>query len=287
MNKTDTYIEKINVVMDYIETNLEKSMTVQQLAGVACLSTFHFHRVFHAFTGESLYAFITRLRVERAGIMLLTQRSAITEIAFACGFNDSATFARAFKQHFGESASTWRTNSKNHQDTCSQKTYRECTGTKPVKVRRTNIETWQVAYYRYTGAYAGDSELFALLFERLMTWATTNNIAQSKSIVVYHDAIDITEDDKLRLSIGMVVPEGTAVGGNIGHLTIQGDYLICRYELGNDEYGQAWQQVYRQLIPECGLQPAQGYAFECYSPDCYDQTLDKTTVEICVPVQSL
>lgn len=287
MDKTDSYIEKINAVMDYIEAHLEQPISLEQLAHVACLSKFHFHRVFQAFTEESLYAFITRLRVERAGAQLLTHSETITEIALACGFNDSATFARAFKQHFGVSASMWRKNSKNHQDTIKQSTYRERRDIQPLSITQTHLDAWHVAYYRHTGAYAGDSDLFATLYQKLMQWSENKGIVSEQTVAIYHDAIDITANDKLRLSLGLIVPPDTLVGGEIGRLTLQGDYLICHYVLGNHEYGHAWQQVYRQIIPEWGLQPTQGYAFERYLPNCYDSVRDQTAVAICVPVEPL
>ena len=88
MDKTSDYIERINKVIDYIELNLTNEIKLDDLAQIACLSKFHFHRIFNSFTNESLYSFVTRLRTERSAALLLSQTKSITDIAFSCCFND-------------------------------------------------------------------------------------------------------------------------------------------------------------------------------------------------------
>jgi AraC family transcriptional regulator len=115
------YIARINRVLDYIETNLAKPLTLEELAAVSCFSPFHFHRIFRAFVGETIGQHISRLRLEKAATLLFsTPEKSITTIALDCGFSSSATFARAFRETFGASASAWREsihsgNSKNRK----------------------------------------------------------------------------------------------------------------------------------------------------------------------------
>ena len=66
--KNASYWERINKTIDYIESNLEKKITLNKLAQINHFSKYHFHRIFSSFTGESLYNFINRLRVEKAVI---------------------------------------------------------------------------------------------------------------------------------------------------------------------------------------------------------------------------
>ena len=84
-------------------------MSLGALARVAAFSPFHFHRVFRAVTGETLFGFIQRVRLERsAGALLAVPDRSVLEVALDHGFSSSATFARAFKGHFGMSATEWR-----------------------------------------------------------------------------------------------------------------------------------------------------------------------------------
>ena len=103
------YRSRINRVVDYIETHLHKELTLEELAAIAHFSKFHFHRIFISFTGETLFRFIQRLRLEKAASLLVAEPDLpVTEIALSCGFSGSASFARAFKEHFSCSASEWR-----------------------------------------------------------------------------------------------------------------------------------------------------------------------------------
>lgn len=105
----EEYRFRINRVIDYIDQNIDRSLTLDELAKVANFSKYHFNRIFHSLIGEALFQFIQRLRIEKAAFLLLSNpRKSITEIAYECGFSDSAVFARSFKDHFNMAASLWR-----------------------------------------------------------------------------------------------------------------------------------------------------------------------------------
>lgn len=256
------YIARINRVMDYIERNLDRQLKLDELARVANFSAFHFHRIFGALTGETLNRFIQRVRVEKAGSLLLTNPAAsVTEIAFDCGFSSSSTLARAFSAHFGMSASEWRdggyrkicktrskignTNSKDGNDFDEFASYLErvhdegarsfentmqerrtlMIDTSKVTVKVETLPTMHVAYVRHVGPYAGDEELFRGLIGTLMKWAGPRGLVrfpESKMLMVYHDNPEITDESKLRTSVCITVPEGTPVDGEIGSMDIPG-----------------------------------------------------------------
>jgi AraC family transcriptional regulator len=95
----------MNRVIDHIQKHLNDQLNLEHLAAIACFSPFHFHRLFRAWTGETLQAFVHRLRLERAAAELVFNRpKSITAIALDCGFSGSSAFARAFKEAFGVSA---------------------------------------------------------------------------------------------------------------------------------------------------------------------------------------
>src|SRR5215468_1160376 len=103
------YEKRVNRVIDHIRGHLADELTLAALARVAAFSPFHFHRVFAGITGETLFGFIHRQRVEKAAGALLNGRDrSILEVALDHGFSSAATFARAFRAHFGMSATQWR-----------------------------------------------------------------------------------------------------------------------------------------------------------------------------------
>ena len=95
------YAERIDRVIDHLRANLDRPVKLAELAGVACFSEFHFHRIFTAVSGETLNNFTNRLRLEKAARLLRYTDQSATEIALECGFSSSATFSRAFRAGYG------------------------------------------------------------------------------------------------------------------------------------------------------------------------------------------
>lgn len=148
-----------------------------------------------------------------------------------------------------------------------------------------------VAYTRYIGPYAGDGKLFQRLYKRLYDWAIPKGLVKedgNTQIVIYHDSISITDENKLRVSAGIVVPHETESEGEIGIIEIpRGRYVIGKFLLKDDEYFSAWDWVYSKWFPNSGYQPADGYCFEKYEHNPSDGYSKRIEVSICVPVKKL
>ncbi len=95
--------------MRFIADRLDRPITVREVARVAHLSEFHFHRIFTAVVGEPIGRFTTRLRLETAALWLAYRRDrSIGDIALACGYSSLSNFSKAFSAHFGCSPSRVR-----------------------------------------------------------------------------------------------------------------------------------------------------------------------------------
>ena len=100
--ETLRYEDRINRAIALIDREIDKDLSLERLADEACMSCFHFHRVFSALTGESVHSFKTRMRMQRA--LALTQRGTKPqwkEIAGALGYRSPDVFSRAFKRQYG------------------------------------------------------------------------------------------------------------------------------------------------------------------------------------------
>ena len=98
----EAYDHRINRAISLIDRRIEQDLSLQRLADEACISPFHFHRIFSALTGESVHAMTTRMRMERA--LALTRRGQRPQwkaVAVAVGYRSPDVFSRAFKRHFG------------------------------------------------------------------------------------------------------------------------------------------------------------------------------------------
>jgi len=313
------YKARINRVMDYIQTRLDRELTLEELAGVANFSKYHFHRLFYVMTGETLFQFIQRLRMEKAAYSLCSEPSKpITVIALDCGFSSSASFAKRFKEYYGISATQWRKGKgedhRKEEQQISNLDKGESNLRKDDRISsmyvdyRNNKQIWRikmemeektveiitfpkttVAYVRHVGPYKGDGALFERLFAALFSWAGPRNLIGGpdfKTLIIYHDNPEITEDNKLRVSVCISVPEDTQVSGEIGKMEIPaGSYAVVPFLLANDEYQSAWDWCYGEWLPRSGYLPDDRPCFELYPEPANDT--GKTRVDIYIPVKPL
>lgn len=105
-----------------------------------------------------------------------------------------------------------------------------------------------MAYLRHIGPYKGDTELFARLIDKLMKWAGPRGLVrfpETQMLTLYYDDLNITDESKLRMDVCITVPPDTPVDGEIGKTTIRaGKYAIAHFEIGADEYGDAWNAIF-------------------------------------------
>lgn len=92
---------------DWIETNLDRTIRLDELAMLANLSEFHFHRMFRVSRGVAPHAWVMERRVDRARILLQSDRP-IAEIAVACGFSSQSHLTRVFRHQTGRTPANYR-----------------------------------------------------------------------------------------------------------------------------------------------------------------------------------
>ncbi len=106
MNRT--HITIINQGVDFIVDHVFEKLTVDMIADHCCFSRYYYNRLFKSVTGESIYSFIKRLRLETAAFKLIKfPNLSITDIAAELGYS-SSNFSVLFKKHYGLSPSQFR-----------------------------------------------------------------------------------------------------------------------------------------------------------------------------------
>ena len=96
------YNEKIAAALSYINENLTKRLSVDELAAMSYLSRYHFMRLFKSQTGCTVHNYIRQKRLVLAARLIREGMSA-SNAAVECGFSDYSAFHRAFTQTFGVS----------------------------------------------------------------------------------------------------------------------------------------------------------------------------------------
>lgn len=105
------YIRMVNEVIDYIEKNINQTLTLQGIAEKFYVSEFHFSRLFKIITGINLKQYILGRKLTVASQSLKTQDNTVTGVALDYGFEYPEVFSRAFKKQFGISPSLYKNGS--------------------------------------------------------------------------------------------------------------------------------------------------------------------------------
>jgi AraC-like DNA-binding protein len=90
----------VDRVKDWLDANFEHNVSIQSLAGLACLSPYYLVRAFHRHVGIPPHKYQMIIRINRAR-KLLTSGAAISEVAYLTGFCDQSHLNRCFKRTLG------------------------------------------------------------------------------------------------------------------------------------------------------------------------------------------
>jgi AraC family transcriptional regulator len=100
--------ERLKRVQDYIEAHLDDRLTLTELAGVACLSPYHFSRSFKQATGVGLHHYIMQRRLERAKTLMRRTNQPLALIAQEAGFADQSRLTSIFRREIGVTPGEFR-----------------------------------------------------------------------------------------------------------------------------------------------------------------------------------
>ncbi len=310
------YMARINKVMDYIEHHIEEPINLNKIASIACFSPFHFHRIFTGLTGETINAFVLRVRIEKAASLLKNEEYlAISDIACQCGFSSNAVFSRTFRKYFGMTAKEFRETEKalyakggkyyskngqlisNRNQPASDIREQICSENlnpfihsnfiiMDTKVEIKEMPVMDVIYCRHTGQF----DQIGKAYEKLMKWAGPRGLLKfpkTKTLTVYHDDPSVTAIEKVRQSACITVEEDVKVDGEIGKMKVKGGkYAVGHFEIDEKGFEKAWNTVCLWLT-ESGYQPGEGNSYELYYNSPEDDIKHKFTLDICIPVKLL
>ena len=104
------YIGKVEQSLDFIHRNISEDLTIDSISQHIFLSKFHFHRIFHSLTGESIMDYVRKYRLEISSDELIASESRIVDIALKNGFSSQEHFMHLFKKYYGITPGEFRKN---------------------------------------------------------------------------------------------------------------------------------------------------------------------------------
>lgn len=263
------YQARLRPVIRALEQNPD--LSIETLASSACLSFYHFHRVFTAVVGETPGEMCRRLRIQRAAWQLCYTDASVTAIALGAGLASSQAFAKVFRRYYGCTPGEFRRDksknghlmSKDGHALVQPNPYAEGHSSARSNTMKTiEMDARTLAYMRVTGPYG---EGYDPVCSQLHQWASARGLEGGEWIFIYHDNPEVTPPAQCRTDIGVTVPAGTV---GMGAVEIQiipaGRYAQSRYLITDrSQYGPRWQEHIGDIVA-AGLEFGNGPCFELY-----------------------
>jgi len=295
------YERRIHRVIAHIDAHLDGDLSLETLAVVAHFSPFHFHRLFRAWTGETVGDYLRRRRVELAAVRLVAQPGqTVLAVALSVGFGSGEAFARAFRQRFGASPTAWRHEHLGKPGQAESKIGQAGRGpgsdhegpSTPDKAPTMNVtlidrEPTPVAYFRHTGPYGASVERFWK--EQVAPWMAQNDLFGRPRFGIALDDPTVTEAARCRYDAGVEVPADAVLAGQAQRSTLPGGRFACMpFEGTSAEVDAAWQRLLRDWLPASGLQVDSRPFIEHYPPEArFDPATGVFNCTLCLPVTAL
>ena len=279
-SKREDYRQRITRVVEYIHNHLDDQLNVEKLAEVACFSPYHWHRIYHAMTGETATQTLRRLRHHRAAGELIHGDKSIAEIAKRAGYGSVEAFTRSFRNAYQMPPATFR---ETRKELYLEHPFTKGIGmTYDVEVR--NFDPVRLAAISHQGPYV---EIGAA-FEKLIVWAASNNLL-SESIrmigVYYDDPAEVPQPD-LQSDAGFVVDRDFQPD-DITHLVeiSGGPHAILLHKGPYVELHKAYHWLYGEWLPNSPHEAADRPPFEEYLNDPKTTAPSDLLTNICIPIK--
>lgn len=109
MQKTDSIVHsQKDVIKDYIDRNYKKDISAKDVAGILGYSDVYFSKVFKQLFDDNFINYLTKIRIDRAKVLLKDVSFNIKEVGKSVGYADSNYFTKVFKRSIGISPSEYR-----------------------------------------------------------------------------------------------------------------------------------------------------------------------------------
>jgi AraC family transcriptional regulator len=234
-NQRELYAERIERVLHHIEDRISRDEVpdLAELAGVAAMSAYHFHRVFRLLTGETVGEAIRRIRLA-CTLPELASGSTVTQAAGASGYATPQGFARALKAQAGISATEARS-SATVLDTLVgllRTPSRDPGGQAPaISIEVVSIEPLRLLAARNVGDYAELNHGFERVFNLVLT-----QVAPDALLGIYgvpHDDPRFTKAEECSFDCALAVGAEAKPQGGLVELIVGGGPCVRLRHLGD------------------------------------------------------
>ncbi len=274
------YERRLLRVINYIHDNPDGDLSLDALSEVAAMSRFHWHRVFHAMTGETCAQAVRRIRLNRAAAWLVQTNWTLEKVAKSAGYPNRQSFSRVFSDAYGLPPASFR--KRGDLGSPLMKTKLGVFPMFPVEILQQPER--RLAGVPHRGSYleVGKSfEQVAALFSARGLWPNAQGM-----VGVYYDDPDATAEAELRSFAGIAVLEGVAIQAPLEPVDLPaGRYAVMHFKGPYAGLKAAYGYLYGEWLAGAGEEPGDHPPVELYLNSPQDTAPEDLLTDVCVPLK--
>ncbi len=273
--------ELVNQSIDYIMQHLDEEISIEDVAYHCHFSKYYFSRVFKAATGESIYAFIKRLKMEQSAFRLKVEKEkSITDIGYDYGYSPS-NFSSVFKKHNHLTPAEFR---KEKNTTCAPHPFYpdrlarfQSFAEYNQKIQIQDLDDLVVIYERHLGNYSELGKNWRDFTEKYQEYLKEDTLLLERS---YADPA-IASVDHCLYDICMTVDRNCLLA-NV--TTIQGGkFAVYRFDGLIHDIFPAFQGMLNIWLANSGYAMDERYGLDIYR--AIDRENGHVVMDVCIPVK--
>lgn len=280
-NPNSTYEARLLRVLAYIHDNLDGDLGLDALAEVACMSPYHWHRVFRAVTGETPAEAIRRIRLLKAANALVNDSVSLADAAKLSGYPNVASFSRAFRSACGTSPGAFRDNGVQMSITLRQASGEYAMH--PVSIE--DLQPERAAGVLHVGPYMNIGKAFQHLGGVI---AARNLFSQVKAMIaVYRDVPGSKPDAELRAHAAAIIADGfpADIDGFEYFDLVGGKHAIMAHKGPYATLSAAYDWLYGKWLPQSGEEPRDAPPVELYVNNPMQTPPEELRTDIRLPLK--
>lgn len=275
-----SYRDRLNRVTAYLHANLESDIGIDALSDVACLSSYHWHRIYTAMSGETVAVTLRRLRLQRAADRLANSDMEIAKVAELAQYGSQDAFARAFREAYGQAPAAYRQGGSH----AAFKAANASTDAAGFTVSIEHVDAVRCISVPHQGAYLKIDAAMGQLFGALAGAEMLGPDTQMQA--VFYDDPDLTPEAELRSAACVPCAEGVDLPDGTQELRRPaGTYAKLEYVGPYADMKDAYRWLYGVWLPASGYDIADRPGFEAYLNSPVDTAPQDLRSDIYLPVQ--
>lgn len=271
----------VNQSIDYIMEHLDKNLSLDIVADEFYISKYHFDRIFKEETGESLYAFIKRCRVDQSAIDIkLNPAKSITDIGLDYGYS-SSNYSSVFRKHHHTSPTMFKqsipTNSTPVPFSPERIVHFKTVEEYGNRIEILELTDFFVIYERFIGSYMDIEKNWYQFLDKYNPFYNENTILIER---FFNDPA-ITSPSQCIYDLCMTAKRNCSLS-NVMRIK-GGKWIVYHFHGEIKNIFEILQGIFTLWLPQSGYTMSQRYGLNIYHS--IDRDNHKVVMDLCIPIQ--